>query len=359
MDRRSALESALSEVALVLQDADFFGGIWLDQRAGGVLNIAVTEGGLEAADRELASRGLLDTSVVRQVAFSKAQLDAWSMDALKILLEQGKNYMHSVSTDTPSNKVRVDLAEDTPREIIDEIKGLMPSEALAMTVGGPGWVEQGIRDKPWGRAYGGLWMTRNENADCTVGFSKMRDTNPNSDLVYTLTAGHCGQGQWWQGLDTAGAYLGVTQATTWYPDATGYCDCQIVGALQSERRTSKVLVSNNALYDYTRTASVGSADYFVGKAVCMSGAKSSEWQSGQISCGTITDASINATTNSNYTLLDGFKTDIFDSRGGDSGAPYGSGGTFMGIHSSARGANATLVSKSPYFVQLGAKPEYS
>ena len=148
MVRRRALESALSEVALALQDEDFFGGIWLDQRAGGVLNVAVTEGGVEAADRELASRGLSDVSVVRLVAFTKAQLDAWSIDALNILLEQGRNYMHSVSTDTPNNKVRVDLAGDTPLGIVDEIRRVTPSEALAMTVGGPGWVEQDLGDKP-------------------------------------------------------------------------------------------------------------------------------------------------------------------------------------------------------------------
>ena len=148
MARRSDLESALSEVALALQDEDFFGGIWLDQRAGGVLNLAVTEGGVEAADRELTSRGLSDASVVRQVAFTKAQLDAWSIDALNILLEQGRNYMHSVSTDTPNNKVCVDLAGDTPLRIVDEIRRVMPSEALAMAVGGPGWVEQDLGDKP-------------------------------------------------------------------------------------------------------------------------------------------------------------------------------------------------------------------
>lgn len=148
MVRRSAVQSALSEVALALQDEDFFGGIWLDRRAGGVLTVAVTEGGVAAAKRELASRGLLNASVVRQVAFTKAQLDAWSLEALNILLEQGKNYMRSVSTDTPTNRVRVDLAEDTPLEIIDDIKRVMPFEALAMAVGGPGWVEQDIRDKP-------------------------------------------------------------------------------------------------------------------------------------------------------------------------------------------------------------------
>jgi hypothetical protein len=54
---------------------------------------------------------------------------------------------------------------------------------------------------------------------------------------------------------------------------------------------------------------------------------------GSILCGVVVCAEADVPyTDASFTLIDATTTDISDTEDGDSGAPYGNGGAFIGIH---------------------------
>lgn len=117
---------------------------------------------------------------------------------------------------------------------------------------------------------------------------------------------------------------------------TTNCDCALIGPIVLDKRTRSVLVNNNDIYPYTaigRDYSVNgdSGSYVVDRPVCVSGAASYS-QRGSIIC----DARIISTragySSAGIAAVDQVVTSTSATLGGDSGAPLGDGGNYLGIH---------------------------
>ncbi len=103
-----------------------------------------------------------------------------------------------------------------------------------------------------------------------------------------------------------------------------------VGRLAANKVATGVLVNNNALYHYTHTA--GKSEQIPGTHICISGAAEYDTY-GHILCGqVVSDETTIPYMDASFTLTDATTTNISGTLAGDSGAPYGNGGAFIGIH---------------------------
>ena len=175
---------------------------------------------------------------------------------------------------------------------------------------------------------------------------------------------------WRQGLLFDGGNFGNATANNGASKGSGTtssCDCQSITAVPPSAVTAKVYTSYTALFSYTSLPDNTYADFADGKRVCVSGAAWAEdYGNGGINCGTITsqngsDVITGTAVPSGETITHLITVDMPNpnrNEEGDSGAPVGSGGQFMGIHQGIN-SRSEIFSRSTYISSVtGAAPTF-
>jgi hypothetical protein len=128
---RTGTVSALHAAA---QDLDGFGGIWIDQAAGGVIHLAVAGSWPEETVQGL--RSLVPAGqqlVLEEVAVSLAELESLVKRLNDVVLSNPSLRVHlaGLYLEEQNNAVRLTMLTDTPQELLDQVE---------QEFGGPGFV---------------------------------------------------------------------------------------------------------------------------------------------------------------------------------------------------------------------------
>lgn len=334
-NKRVALAGAMGETLKKTNPNDY-SGVWIDQKAGGVIHLSGTT---EKSQLELdqLSKGFLDRSPIIytrvQYPLSSLQTTKSAISASMLHRDDIGRWAMQVSVRESENRVRLRLRTGAPTTLVAQLEHNYRD--LSVEVTSNRWLTQS-RDRPTGRLFGGLWINSRFDIACTSGFS---NASYGSRRV-TITAGHCGRGPWYQGYSGNGS-IGDSVRNFYTYGGAGACDCQVIGTLPDSLVTSYVAISNTDYYKYLRTATAN--NYVEGTSVCLSGAQYADKHLGKIVCSKITSSSASVTyTDRTFTLTDAVITDIIGAYKGDSGGPYGNGSTFMGIHSAAFGDGSSF-----------------
>ena len=119
-----------------------------------------------------------------------------------------------------------------------------------------------------------------------------------------------------------------------------------LGPISTDKRSRYILKDNNALHHYTHTAE--KAEHAAGTRTCVSGAASYDTNGGRTVCGVVIsdEATIPYSDGYGFTLTDATTTTC-DTLANDSGAPYGSGQAFQGIHAAySKGLGQSALTKA-------------
>ena len=279
--------------------------------------------------------------------FSLQDLDALSGQISKNVVSNKAGYddVVAVGTDPRINRVRLVL-QDSNQSIQSGLLHSTASDprvqvklvATSFVPGGPppvGTVSSATpqaisRNAYSGPLYGGSWISNGgptAGGNCTAGFSHVLNS---LGQWYSVTAGHCGSGTYYQGRNRQGTVLGGGHTNGFAANGTSNCDCVAVGPIGGSRPTKDVLGDGNALFGYTNTG--GSAQFQAGQRACLSGAQTADTNNEHIICGTVVLGSTTLTETNGFHLTDA-ATVSFEPQQGDSGGPYGNGGSILGIHS--------------------------
>lgn len=332
---RSRLGPQLTALAARLESfsPSTFGGARLDPKTGGFV-IAATDGGhvvnsLVAA--AAATAGVPYTTTTVQHPLSELQQVAAAVQHS----DWNANGIFSVDVDEIANQVVVGVptaasSDGVPAKPSSSTVAALTSlfgpsvhvvgETISLDVG---------RTDTSGRVYGGQAITNTAiNGTCTAGIG----ARGNNGSYYVITAGHCGSRT--QGFvhsnSTAGPSIGTVQvqAESQNPGGTT-CECEAVGPISSNLVSGDVLVSGNALFAYSRTATDG--DYSVGRSICTSGVQYALDHGNNIACSHINSTGF-ATSVEGVQVGGLITQDTAQQEGGDSGGSVGDGSTFMGLH---------------------------
>lgn len=345
--QRQTVESAEARIGLALAElgSSQRAGFWRD----GLIYKIGTVGEAPLGRRQAASKVLGAPVEFVQQRFSSSALRKLEEQIKFDLLAAGLTADTSVGIDERRNLVSVwttsrsqvenALSSDVLGDALEVVE--MPSVEIN---------QEGNRDFGYPPLYAGQWInTLQSNSRCTASVSNVRsNTNPTNS--YILTAGHCGQpGEAW--------YMGYQQSKTWIGSFTKIpsgliqngstnCDCKIIGPHPdgTNVRSRRALVNNNDLWTYSaagRPPQNGDAgSFYVGRETCISGAQQYTSQD-RITCDNIAYDGREVMSSGDgavtFKLTDAVWVHIVDPSKatsiGDSGAPVGNGGNFLGIHS--------------------------
>lgn len=329
IEGRDVLSSYAGTVDAAGEHVPGYAGEWIDQQAGGVLRVAVA--GTAASADYARLRALLPAGA--RVAFVKAR---YSLTALTQAYDQvsaeivsrsalGRNIVEAALT-PQYNAVTVALGTTVTAGRVAALSARYGSQ-LRIVRSATGWTTQSARDIESGPIHGGIYVS-SLLGNCTFGYGNFLNS---LGQHYSVTAGHCRGSNFYQGANGAGPFIGQAHGNHYSVGGSGNCDCMGVGPLASNKVATGVLVNNNALFHYTHTA--GKSEQVPGTHICISGA--AEYDSyGTILCGAVvSDEATVPLSDGSFDLTDATITDISGTLAGDSGAPYGNGGAFIGIHS--------------------------
>ena len=343
IDRRMTIQEKLSPLlAYGRRHADVFGGMHVDQAAGGVVHLGFTAG-VDA--HRLAAQKLLPPGAqlqVRQVDRTEAQLDQL-VDQISrdtALASALGISVHDTGTNIPENTVDVFVEPYSP-DVAAAIQGrygggvsVLPGSApqlTACTTRGncPGPPIMGGVANDWG---------------CTVGFGVNMD-----GARRFLTAGHCvyqvvsayGWAGWeWFHQSTS---LGLSTDHSWFNYSAA--DAGAMGNVSTTIHSDRVLFTTQPSW-YGMSSVQGVGGDWVGMAVCQSGQKSG------FQCGTI--QSTNRTPDYGGTHMKWQRLANYFIQVGDSGAPVingGSRGQAVGLQSGMDGPYLAYFSHIAYVLQ--------
>lgn len=305
-------------LAIALEADAGFGGLFIDQGAGGVVDIASTADA-KARVQELAQR--LAPSGAR-FRFRDVEHSLASLKALKLDLRD--HMMSGSEFGKPITSLRVDLRAN------DVVVGVDPAgyEASVATLaaayaGQPVAFEQQAQ-------FQSAACTRNScdplraglaigvpRGTCTSNFVARAGTN-----YFLISAGHCMQPEGQQGkigahVTHGGADIGAVTKNT-YKDPT-FADGALID-INNAKKSNLVYVTSTTQRPMTSVKCLGCEN--VGDPVCGSGINTGFF------CGTVTDDDIDGETTDGVTLLGQRKSSV-DVRLGDSGGPmfYACGST--------------------------------
>ena len=229
-----------------------------------------------------------------------------------------------VSITPQYNAVTVALYTTAPRSQVASLSARYGSR-LRIIRSAQGFTPQSSRDIESGPIHGGIYVS-SALGNCTFGYSDFTSAGH----YYAVTAGHCRGANFYQGKNGRGPFVGQNYNDQYIVDGSSDCDCMGVGPLPAGKAAKGVLVNNNAVFNYTHTAA--KSEQIPGTHICISGA--AEYESyGTILCGTVvSDEATIPYQDGSFTLTDATTTDISGTLAGDSGAPYGNSGAFIGIH---------------------------
>lgn len=297
------LQASLSEL-----DPALFGGIYIDENAGGIVDIALTgDIGAASMDTLVGSAPFGAKLRFRQVAHSWSELQVIQA-AIGTFLGAGITY---VSSDVVNNTVEVSVADNPPPAL-----GALLAAHQGTIVERPGVLLETTTcsNRASCTPYrAGIQIYRADSAYCTGGFMATKTTGTN----YWLTAGHCGpvgtaffHDQNQVGLVAIRSYVSGTNT-----DAEG------IGMPGTQHNWIYVLSSDMAR---PVTSRQGHNVDVVGQAVCQSGYTTGFW------CGSIFNVNGDIQDN-NGVILHHMRYASFLDGPGDSGGPVFYGNQAMGL----------------------------
>jgi hypothetical protein len=329
---RDGLGTIAADVTAAGMSLPSFGGVWIDQQAGGTLRV-----GVRGAQMSPVLGALIPTSVqytTYAAQYSYAELVATAQDLTDATVQHDPLLATLVKSavDVKANRVSVVLLKTTTTAVVDAILARFGGDQLIVTYVDTPFTEQVSRNETTGPVNGGAWISSGgpvNSGNCTAGFSRFRNR---AGIYFTVTAGHCDGGTWYEGRNRVGDRIGNGYANGWSVGGTSNCDCVAIGSLTPDHVSNYVLVDNNGLFRYSYTG--GTGQFQTGQRACLSGAQYADAHNEAIKCGQIVDGTATVTSANQFTLTDA-ATVNFTSLAGDSGGPYGNGGYFLGIHNAS------------------------
>lgn len=278
IDRRAAFAARLDPVIERLDADARFAGAWINQRAGGRLEVSVAR---EAAAVKESIMGLMpsDGEVnVTTTAYSKADLEATraTVEASWSKLVARGIPIRSVWINHVTSQVEVGLADLSQAAAISDLFG--PSVSTALEEGGS--LVACSRANCANPMKGGLYIYVTGGPACTSAFMGRKTTAaapPNE--WYIITAGHCfdgtAAGADWKHADVVQGDEGADAFITGGVTAS---DSGVIKMRAWDTPTNQVLTTVVSSITSKRTNGV----QLVGNAVCRAGASSNNYD-----CGTI------------------------------------------------------------------------
>lgn len=368
IEDRSLLNKWNGAVLTAGEKSPFFGGVRIDQAAGGVINIQIVDSTkTDSGSRLLQSAltALLPDNIKSEITFVPYSYIALQSAYDKVVgaLTAGQLKAYNVTSVGLEGSTLTITTSDTAT---DELKAKFDFPFVRV-IGESGVDFQTGRNHTSGPVYGGEWISSSSGAQCTAGYSHAVGGASNSSF-YEITAGHCDSpGKvWHQGLiySDGNKFGTATSNNGAFAGTTSKCDCQSIGPVPASAATTRVYTSYTATFAYTGlpTNTNDSGGYGVGRRVCVSGAADAEdHHGGGVHCGTIESQNFTETTPGGVYVTNLITTSITDNEQGDSGAPYGDGGDFMGIHSGRENYSPYhgIFSRSVYIASVtGATPTF-
>lgn len=310
MDRRMGVQEALVPLnAYGHSREDTFGGMWVDQAAGGVVHFAFTS---DIASHRIALNDMAPTGAVievHQVSRTEAEVDQM-VDRISRDVAFQNNLgvtVHNVASNTQRNSVDVfiepysEAVAKAMRQRYSADVRILPGTAPQLTVCSS---RQNCVGPP-------IMAGVNNDWNCTVGFGVYK-----AGYQRFLTAGHCvyqvvtayGWGGWIWYHSTQS--LGYSTAHSWYDMSEA--DAGVMGNVSASVHSNRVYYSATPSWFGINSAQTLAQSY-QGYAIC---------QSGQVSgyaCGTIT--SNNSTPNYGGVRMRFQRQANYLIQVGDSGAP--------------------------------------
>lgn len=307
---RARIQDALAPLEARLEGLprSVYGGLYLDQKMGGTVVVAVAGPLDEAAVASLVASAPAGAEVeLRPVRYTKAELDA-TRAALEPFAGKGVSVLW---TDLMNNVVVVGVKGSRSAELEVSLAAAGPMVSVFESSG----VETAVCSNrasctPY-RA--GLHIYRADSASCTGGFMAKNS----SGSQYWLTAGHCGaiSTQWFH--DEAG--VGTTSIR--YYSNNGHADA--AGITRPTGQMPWIFVTGGEPARPVTARQGANADN-PGESVCQSGFTTGFF------CGVIYGDDVTVTDNNNITLLH-MRVASIHVQGGDSGGPTFYGNTAKGI----------------------------
>lgn len=319
--------------------ADSFGGVWIDQRAGGIVRVAFTHDG-ERHIQELRRRfAFPEKLALVNARFTAADLTAAHdriVRDMPDLRARGIDVLE-ISTSVPGNVLAVGVSARSRQAAESHFRGAFGEMARVAAVDPPQRVNR-RNDYPPMKAgtniTGGGWR-------CSSAFGAW-DTYPADPLnllseevpaYYLITAGHCFDPGW--DISHSVFPLGDAIRRVYQPNGTSRSDAELVTLRNTD--VSDLVYEfqdedNRIFYEDISFMQLASGDV-VGEPVCMSAVTSGLY------CGSITDTYFSAYYSSDNATLTHQRLASFPSQGGDSGGAVYYNRIAKGIVSGVRSVN--------------------
>lgn len=328
MERRVEIQNGLAALHTYGRvNSSVFGGVWIDQDAGGIVEVQVTDDPVRHAD---AVRELVPPSAevrLRKVANSFEELEAL---ATRIHQERGTigswgATVYQVGPNVRTNRVDLHVSALTP-EIEANLSARYGAERLEVREAeAPELTGCSSRDNCIGPP---LRAGISTNYGCTTGFMSTEDGHNRF-----MTAGHCGNvggATWWH--NNSSWPIGDMKDDEYYNGS--YADAATVG------NVSSTYMSNYVYYTASSSSLVLSKEGYnadtVGQTVCQSGRISG------FTCGELYAKGFYITYGS-VTLYDQ-RSATYSVDFGDSGAAVLAANKAMGVQSGKNGAGRAIYS---------------
>jgi hypothetical protein len=325
LDRRQYVQEHKQELLKFgLAHPSLWGGLWTDQRRGGILVIELTD----VADawrqklEDLAPTGasLELQSVARSIAELKTIQAAIENDWREV--ESLGISVYAVGISVPTNQVRASVSAVTPsaQSWFDTRYG--PGVVSLEAVEEPGFTSCSSRTNcPGPPLRGGI----SGSFGCSIAFV----ANKGGATHYMYTAGHCANNgsSWYH----SSKYLGTMRDDSTYSNSTA--DAALIGPIASADISRWVYNTSSSVAVVTSIQQYWEDS--VGDRVCLSAKMASA-----IRCGTIVDTSLDIEIQPGVVLREQRRAN-YAWQFGDSGGAVLNGSKAMGIQSGYVGSNAT------------------
>lgn len=333
MRRRDRVSNEVGEVRqwAIKNVRDRFGGIWIDQDAGGLVYAAFTDDPERYRPRIEAMLSEPQNLRLQRASYSEAELDALHArigSETGDLHEEGIE-VREISTATDRNTVQIGVASADSRTVSNLENRYGPGRVevyQAETVDEavpPGTLSSndaaGSRYNDYPPLRGGLYMDDFLNYSCTMGFAAQ---NSNGFRQYMVTAGHCiRKSRNMNGINWrhSAVTIGANDLETYTNNSQ--CDCGTVVLNAGVMNDNSIYLSSGSYQDVT-TIEVVSQDS-QGQSICMSGVTSG------VVCGTL--ESRNVTVMADGKSFPNQRRASFIARDGDSGGPVYRNARAVGI----------------------------
>lgn len=323
MRRRDRVSNEVGEIRqwAIGNVRDRFGGIWIDQDAGGIVYVSFTDNAERYRPRIEAMLSEPQNLRLQRVSFSEAELDALHTrigSEVDRLRQEGIE-VREIATATDRNTVQIGVTSADPRTVSNLENRYGPDRVevyQAETVDEavpPGTLSgndtAGTRYNDYPPLRGGLYMDDFLNYSCTMGFAAQ---NSNGFRQYMVTAGHCiRKSRNMNGINWrhSAVTIGANDLETYTNNSQ--CDCGTVLLNAGVMNDNSIYLNSGSYRDVT-TIEVTTQDS-QGQSICMSGVTSG------VVCGTV--ESRNVTVLADGKSFPDQRRASFVARDGDSGGP--------------------------------------